>query len=204
MKIGLYFGSFNPIHTGHCIIASHIVNHTDLDQVWLVVSPQNPLKKSAALLNEYNRLYLVNLAIEGEGSLRASDIEFGLPRPSYTSDTLVYLREKYPQHGFSLIMGSDGFQNLHNWKNASFIIANYKIYVYVRPGFPVEENKKKSIELVDAPLLLISSTHIREHIKQKNQSASWFLKGSGRKLRKTDITDELILVDFTSGPVAVF
>lgn len=167
MKIGLYFGSFNPVHTGHCIIASHVVSHTALDQIWFVISPQNPFKKSNALLNEYDRLYLVQLALEGETLLKASDIEFGLPRPSYTSDTLIYLHEKYPQHEFALVMGSDGFQNLNQWKNAELIMRNYPIYVYKRPGFHLQNNTRLSQELPDAPQLLISSTHIRECIKQK-------------------------------------
>src|SRR5579859_7246793 len=109
MQIGLYFGSFNPIHHGHLIIANYILENTDLNQVWFVVSPQNPLKSAGTLLNEYHRLYLVNAAVEGENNLKASDIEFRLPKPSYTVDTLAYLQEKYPAHQFSLIMGSDSF-----------------------------------------------------------------------------------------------
>lgn len=173
MKIGLYFGSFNPVHVGHCIIASHVVNHTELEQVWFIVSPQNPFKRSNSLLNEYHRLHLVQLAIEGEGSLKASDIEFGLRKPSYTADTLVYLQEKYPRHQFSLVMGSDGFQNLPKWKNAPILMANYKIYVYIRPGFPIENAANVEIELLYSPLLQISSTHIRENIKQKNPFDIW-------------------------------
>jgi nicotinate-nucleotide adenylyltransferase len=137
MKVGLYFGSFNPIHTGHCIIASHLAQTTDLDQVWLVVSPQNPFKPSASLLNEYHRLHLVQTALEGEKKLKASDIEFHLPRPSFTIDTMTYLKEKYPGHEFSIIMGSDGIQNLHNWKNAEVLVKEHTIYVYKRPGFDV-------------------------------------------------------------------
>src|ERR1700749_4267157 len=117
MKIGLYFGSFNPIHHGHLLIASYILQQTQLKQIWFVVSPQNPLKPAASLLNEYHRLYLVQLAIEGEPNFRASDIEFKLPKPSYTVDTLPYLQEKYPANEFAIIMGSDSFQNLPNWKN---------------------------------------------------------------------------------------
>ena len=121
MKIGLYFGSFNPIHHGHMIIANFVLQNSDLDQVWFIVSPQNPLKPSAGLLNEYHRLFLLNIAIEGENKLKASDIEFKLPRPSYTIDTLAYLGEKYPQHEFAIIMGSDSYQNLPNWKNYQHI-----------------------------------------------------------------------------------
>jgi len=112
MKIGLYFGSFNPVHNGHLIIATYILNNSNLQQVWLIVSPQNPLKKSSSLLNEYHRLHLVKSAIEGEKNIKASSIEFQLPKPSYTIDTLTYLKEKYPQHDFSIIMGSDSFNNI--------------------------------------------------------------------------------------------
>ena len=114
MKIGLYFGSFNPVHVGHLIIANHVVNQTDVQQVWLVISPQNPLKTSAGLLNEYHRLHLVQSAIEGENRLKASQVEFNLPKPSYTANTLMYLGEKYPEHEFLIIMGSDSFSNLAN------------------------------------------------------------------------------------------
>ena len=116
MKIGLYFGSFNPIHVGHLIIASHVLSNTSLDELWFVVSPQNPFKKHSTLLNEQHRLTLVRAAIEGEKKLRASNVEFKLPKPSYTIDTLTYLAEKYPQHIFSIIMGSDSFQNIEKWK----------------------------------------------------------------------------------------
>jgi nicotinate-nucleotide adenylyltransferase len=117
MKIGLYFGSFNPVHVGHLIIAEHVAYHTQVQQVWFVVSPQNPLKKSGTLLNEYDRLHLINIAIEGNEKLRAVDVEFRLPKPSYTITTLAYLEEKYPQHEFLVILGSDSFLNLKNWKN---------------------------------------------------------------------------------------
>ena len=135
MKVGLYFGSFNPIHTGHLIIASHVANYTDMDQVWFVVSPQNPLKPSSVLLNEYHRLFLVQLAVEEDPRLRATDVEFKLPRPSYTIDTLTYLQEKYPRHEFSLIMGSDSFQNLKRWKNYELLVKNYPFIIYRRPQF---------------------------------------------------------------------
>jgi nicotinate-nucleotide adenylyltransferase len=167
MKVGLYFGSFNPIHIGHCIIASHMVQNTLLDQVWLVVSPQNPLKPSGSLLNEYHRLYLVNLALEGDPKLKASDIEFHLPRPSYTIDTLAYLGEKYPLHEFSLIMGSDSLQNLPKWKNYGNILENFSLYVYKRAGFEIiQPHDRARIAEVDAPLLQISATHIREAVRK--------------------------------------
>ena len=117
MKIGLYFGSFNPIHVGHLIIANHVANNTELNQVWFVVSPQNPFKQQAALLNEYHRLHMIKSAIDGENKLRASSVEFKLPKPSYTVDTLAYLAEQHPEHEFSIIIGSDSFQNLDKWKN---------------------------------------------------------------------------------------
>lgn len=164
MKVGLYFGSFNPIHHGHLIIANFIANNTDLDQVWFVVSPQNPFKISAALLNEYHRLHLVRLAIEGEEKLKAVDIEFYLPKPSYTVDTLAYLEEKYPKHHFSIIMGGDSFQNLPKWKNAEIIMNRYSILVYNRPGFDISTNQE-NIAVLDAPLLQLSATEIRRTIK---------------------------------------
>ena len=166
MKVGLYFGSFNPIHTGHCIIASHLAQTTGLDQVWLVVSPQNPFKPSASLLNEYHRLHLVQTALEGEKKLKASDIEFHLPRPSFTIDTMTYLKEKHPSHVFSIIMGSDSIQNLHNWKNAEVLIKEHAIYVYKRPGYEVNTPLDVKLHVLDAPLLEISSTRIRKLIKE--------------------------------------
>jgi nicotinate-nucleotide adenylyltransferase len=166
MNIGLYFGSFNPIHHGHLIIANHIVQETDLDQVWFVISPQNPFKQNHTLLNEYHRLHLVNLAIEGEKALKATDIEFGLPKPSYTINTLQYLEEKYPQHRFGIIMGSDSFQNIDKWRNADVLMKRYSIYVYVRPGFDVRQDLPANKIELNAPLLQISATHIREMLKQ--------------------------------------
>lgn len=167
MKIGLYFGSFNPVHIGHLIIASHAVNETDLQQVWFVVSPQNPFKKTASLLNEYQRLHLLKSAIDGENNLRASSVEFNMPKPSYTVDSLAYLKEKYPEHEFAILMGSDGFQNLNKWKNHNVIIKDHSIYVYKRPGFDINDTHGATVHMLDAPLLEISSTHIRELIRTK-------------------------------------
>jgi nicotinate-nucleotide adenylyltransferase len=166
MNIGLYFGSFNPIHQGHLIIASHILNETSLQKVWFVVSPQNPFKKSDSLLNEYHRLHLVQKAIEADDRMRASDVEFNLPKPSYTAHTLSYLKDKHPQHQFSIIMGSDSFQNLPRWKNAEAIIRHYPILVYNRPGFEVQQMIGADVTMLDAPLLDISATHIRQLITQ--------------------------------------
>lgn len=168
MRIGLYFGSFNPIHLGHLIIANHVVENTALDKIWFVVSPQNPLKKSNTLLNEYDRLHLVELAIAGNDKFRASNIEFTLPKPSYTVETLAYLNEKYPGYSFTIIMGSDSIQNIHNWKNYEVILENYYIIVYNRPGHPVDPAMlTPRITVLDAPLLEISATHIRKNIQQK-------------------------------------
>lgn len=175
MEVGLYFGSFNPVHNGHLIIANHISNYTSLQQIWMVVSPQNPLKKNVALLNERHRKNLIDLALEGETKLRSSDIEFKLPKPSYTAETLTYLSEKYPQHQFSIIMGSDSFSNIKRWKNYEFILKNYYIYIYVRSGFEVSENfLSEKITVLDAPLLEISSTKIRKMI-QENKSIRYLV-----------------------------
>ena len=167
MKIGLYFGSFNPVHIGHLIIANHAVNETDLSQVWFVVSPQNPFKQSASLLNEYHRLHLIKSAIDGENNLRASSVEFNLPKPSYTVDSLVYLKERYPDHEFSILMGSDGFQNINKWKNYKVILNKHKIYIYKRPNFDITKTYGATVQILETPLLEISSTHIRELIKNK-------------------------------------
>ena len=166
MKIGLYFGSFNPVHIGHLIIANHILNVTDLQKVWFVISPQNPFKPSSTLLNEYDRLHLVQKAIESDDRLKASDIEFTLPKPSYTAHTLAYLMEKYPGNEFTVIMGSDSFQNLGKWKNAEVIFANYPILVYQRPQFVIKDDLGAKVTILDAPLLEISATYIRSCIAE--------------------------------------
>jgi nicotinate-nucleotide adenylyltransferase len=166
MKIGLYFGSFNPVHVAHLIIANHILNETDVDKIWFIVSPKNPFKLYSALLNEYHRLHLVRLATEDDNRIKASDIEFGLPKPSYTSNTLAYLAEKHPEHEFSIIMGSDSFQNLSKWKNYEVIIKNYRIYVYRRPGFEITESLGADLQVLDAPLLQLSATQLREYIRE--------------------------------------
>jgi len=166
ISVGLYFGSFNPVHVGHLIIANHILNESDLQKIWFVVSPQNPFKESASLLNEYDRLHLVQKAVENDPRLKASDIEFSLPKPSYTAHTLAYLHEKYPAYAFSIIMGSDSFQNLGKWKNADTIISQYPILIYERPGFPIINDLGARIKIMKAPLLEISATHIRSLIKE--------------------------------------
>lgn len=176
MKVGLYFGSFNPIHNGHLIIASHIIENTDIDKIWFVVSPQNPLKPSPTLLNEYDRLHLVNLSIENDNRFKTSDVEFKMPKPSYTIDTLTHLTEKYSQHQFTVIMGSDSYSNLHNWKNYELLVKNYSIIVYTRPKFEIQENKYGAT-ILDAPLLDISSTFIRNSIKA-NKSIRYLVRES--------------------------
>jgi len=166
MKVGLFFGSFNPIHIGHLIIANHILNETSLQKIWFVVSPQNPFKPSSTLLNEYDRFHLVQKAVEENNNMRASDIEFSLPKPSYTVHTLAYLQEKYSAYTFNIIMGSDSFQNLNKWNNFETIIGNYSIIIFKRPGFEVENKLNARIDILQAPLLEISATHIRELIKE--------------------------------------
>lgn len=167
MNIGLFFGSFNPIHHAHLIIAKYILNQNLVDQIWFVVSPHNPLKETKSLLNENHRLHLVRLAIEGEYQMKAVDIEFFLPRPSYTSVTLNYLSEKYPNHHFHLIVGGDSFQNFPKWKNYKYIIDNYDIILYNRPGFPLSETYGAQLKIVEAPLLELSASSIRTWISSK-------------------------------------
>ena len=174
MKIGLYFGTFNPIHIGHLIIANHMAEHADLDQIWMVVTPHNPLKKKDTLLKDALRLELVHLATEDFPKIKPSDIEFKLPQPSYTVNTLAYIQEKYPNNEFSLIMGEDNLKSFHKWKNYEVILHNHDIYVYPRLDAKnsLAEVKKNTLEnhpkihFIDAPLVEISATFIREAIKK--------------------------------------
>ncbi len=165
MHIGLYFGSFNPIHTGHLIIANHVLQHSGVDKIWFVLSPHNPLKDSHSLLNEYDRLHLVELAIGDNPKFRASKVEFQLPKPSYTIDTLTHLREKFPFETFSVVMGSDSFQNIQRWKNWEQLAAQYEIIIYKRPGFPVTPLEPAKMTVLEAPVLDISASFIRNEIK---------------------------------------
>ena len=165
MNIGLYFGSFNPIHIGHLIIANHVLNETSISKVWFIVSPQNPFKESKTLLNEFDRLHLVRLATQDDNRIKCSDIEFNLPKPSFTSNTLTFLSEKYPEHQLSLIMGSDSYQNLNKWKNYETIINNYSIYVYKREGYEIKKTFDKEAVILNAPIIQISASQIREHIR---------------------------------------
>lgn len=167
MTIGLYFGSFNPIHIGHMAIANYMVEYGDLDQLWFVVSPHNPLKEKKSLLKDHHRLEMVRLAIEGDDRLRASDIELHLPRPSYTINTLTYLEEKHPENEFRLIMGADGLNTFHKWKHADLITEKYHRLIYPRPGTdPASTTGLTNATIVDAPMMEISSSFIRKAIRE--------------------------------------
>ena len=166
-KTGLYFGSFNPIHIGHLIIAEYLIEHTDLQEIWFVVSPCNPLKKKASLLDDRQRLYMVNLAIGDDARFKACDIEFSLPQPSYTCHTLAHLAEKFPKREFSLLMGEDNLQTINKWLNYQWILDNYDLYVYPRPGCDAGTRKQlPRVHFVNAPLVGLSATLIRETCKQ--------------------------------------
>lgn len=167
MQIGLFFGSFNPIHTGHLIIANHILNETRLARIWFVVSPVNPFKINSDLLDGRARLSLVNAAIQGDDRIVASDAEFQLSKPSFTINTLEFLRNAYPQHEFLIIMGSDNFRDLDKWKDYQAITSNYKIVVYLRTGFDVKNKFDAQVDVLNAPILNISSTEIRQLIAEK-------------------------------------
>ena len=169
MKVGLYFGTFNPIHIGHLVIANHMVEFSDLDQVWFVVTPQSPFKTKQSMLDNYQRLEMVYRATEDYPKLRPSDIEFNLPQPNYTINTLVYLQEKYTNYEFALIMGEDNLNSFHKWKNYEVILENHELYVYRRISQDTTENdlhQSKKVHLIDAPIMEISSTFIRNSIKQ--------------------------------------
>ena len=191
MRIGLYFGTYNPIHVGHLIIANHMAERDDMDQVWLVVTPQNPLKSNSNLLADYHRLALVKIAIDDNFNLRASDVEFNLPKPSYTVDTLAHLREQYPEHQFALIMGEDNLRTFHKWKNYEVILERHQIYVYPRPITLAELNNEvaptkseihdhKNVIVTDSPMMQISSTIIRNKI-QNGQSIQYLVTDAVRQ-----------------------
>ena len=177
MKIGLYFGTFNPIHIGHLIIANHMAEYAGLDQIWMVVTPHNPLKKKATLLSDIQRLELVFLATEDYPKIKPSDFEFKLPQPNYTVNTLAHLQDHFPQHEFSLIMGEDNLRTFHKWKNWEVILQNHEIYVYPRLATSQESSNDAEsnsalinhpkIHVIDAPVVEISSTFIRKNIKDK-------------------------------------
>jgi nicotinate-nucleotide adenylyltransferase len=164
-KVGLLFGSFNPIHTGHMIISGYMLGFTDLDEVWMVISPHNPLKEKKSLLADHHRYAMVQVAVEDHPRLRACNIEFKMPQPSYTVDTLVRLEEKHPDHGFVLIAGTDIFPTFHKWKNYDILLENYKFYIYRRPGFDAGVYvNHPHVHIFDAPLMEISSSFIRQAI----------------------------------------
>lgn len=167
-ETGLYFGSFNPIHIGHLVIANYMVEFAGLDEFWFVVTPQNPHKQKASLLNDYDRLEMVQLAVEGDGRLQVSDIEFFLPKPSYTVDTLAYLKDRHPNRNFKILMGSDNLENFHKWKNYETILTNYGVLVYPRPGFDKSKalQHKNIVVAENAPQMEISSSFIRSAIKK--------------------------------------
>ena len=170
MNIGLYFGSFNPIHIGHLIIANQLVENSDLDQIWFVVTPHNPFKKKSTLLDNFQRLEMVYLATKDYTKLKESNIEFTLPQPNYTINTLTYLQEKYPDYAFSLIMGEDNLKSFHKWKNYEIILENHNIYVYPRISngkIDTQFNNHKKIHRIEAPIIEISSTLIRNAIKEE-------------------------------------
>lgn len=175
MKTGLFFGSFNPVHVGHMIIANFMATQTDLQEVWMVVSPQNPFKTKKSLAKDHDRLHLVHLAIGDNMRIRASNIEFDLPKPSYTIDTLTFLKEKFPKKEFALIMGGDNLGNFHKWKNYEQILANHEIYVYKRPQYELGDlADHPKIKIMEAPLMQISASYIRRCIQQ-NQSIQYLV-----------------------------
>lgn len=169
MKIGLYFGTFNPIHIGHLVIANHLAEYSDLNQIWFVVTPQSPFKVKQSMLDNYQRLEMVYRATKDYDKLKPSDIEFNLPQPNYTVNTLAYLQEKYPKYEFSLIMGEDNLKGFHKWKNYEWILSNHNIYVYPRLSEGVIETQFEDhphIHKVEAPIMELSSTFIRNAIKK--------------------------------------
>lgn len=168
MKVGLFFGSFNPIHVGHMVLANYFLEYTDLDKVWFVISPHNPLKIKTSLLHERHRLQMVQIAIEDNNKFKASDVEFKMTQPSYTVNTLAYLKEKYPKNDFVLIIGEDNLGSFHKWKNYEEILKHHELYVYPRVGSADHELKNhKKVKIVNAPQIEISSTMIRQAIKNK-------------------------------------
>ncbi len=168
MKIGLFFGTFNPVHIGHMVIANYMVEYTDLEQIWMVVTPQNPFKQKESMLKDYDRLHLVRLAIGDDNRIKGSDAEFGLPQPNYTSTTLAYLKEKYPENDFALIMGADNLNHFHKWKNHEIILENHDLYVYPRldANEGGEFRKHYKVNYVDAPVMKVSSSFIRKALTE--------------------------------------
>jgi nicotinate-nucleotide adenylyltransferase len=189
MKVGLFFGSFNPIHIGHLIIASYMVEESDLEELWLVVTPHNPFKERSTLADDYDRLEMVLQSVENHLKLRASNIEFDLPKPSYTIDTLTYLSEEYPEHEFVLIMGADNLFTLHKWKNYEQILKKYSIYVYKRPEYDIQSlSNLGNIKIFEnAPLIEISSTYIRKLIKDGRSIRYWVTEETREIIEKGNL-----------------
>ena len=174
MKTGLFFGSFNPIHSGHLIIANYIVENSELEELWLVVTPHNPHKKRSTLADDYDRLHLVNLAVQEHVKLFSCNIEFDMPKPSYTVDSLAYLKEKHPDRDFVLIMGGDNLASFRKWKNYEVILNNYEIYVYKRPTYKLGDlQEHPSVSIIEAPMMEISSSLIRKFIGEKKSIRYW-------------------------------
>lgn len=175
MKVGLFFGTYNPVHVGHMVIANYMVEFTDLDQVWMIVTPQNPFKQKESMLKDYDRLHLVKLAIGDDLKMKASDIEFGLPQPNYTSNTLAYLEDKFSNHEFVLIMGADNLEHFHKWKNHEHILDAHQIYVYPRldsdEGGELKNHPK--VKMVEAPIMKVSSSFIRQALKDGKDVAHY-------------------------------
>lgn len=190
-NIGLFFGSFNPIHVGHLLIANHMLDHTNLEEIWFVVSPHNPHKKKASLLEDYHRLAIVKEAIDDNPKFKASDIEFALPQPSYTVETLAHLKEKYSTNLFSLLMGEDNLRSFHKWKNYEVILENNPIFIYPRvltvqeleSSQPIEKNDlfdHPNINMTDAPVMKVSSSLVRQLISE-GKSIKYLLTEPARK-----------------------
>jgi len=190
-RIGLFFGSFNPIHIGHLIIANHMVDYTNLDEIWFVVSPHNPHKNKASLLNDYHRLAIVKEAIDDNPKFKASDVEFSMSKPSYTVETLAHLKEKHPEYLFSILMGEDNLRSLHKWKNYELILEHNPIYIYPRVLTIQELEKEGTVEknelinhpnvtLTEAPVMKVSSSRIRQLIKE-GKDTKYLLNEAARK-----------------------
>lgn len=178
-KIGLFFGSFNPLHIGHMILANYMLENTGMDKVCFVVSPQNPFKNKNSLLDEVHRYAIVQRTIDDDPRFEVSNIEFSMPKPSYTVDTLVRLVEKFPKREFVLIMGQDNLKSLHKWKNVEYLVNEHEIFVYPRPGAGATEwEKHKNVHLVDAPQVEISASFIRQRIKE-SKDMRWMLPEGG-------------------------
>ena len=177
MKVGLFFGTFNPFHVGHLMIGNYMVEFSELEEVWYVITPLSPFKKKSSLLSNHHRLSLVNIAVEEYTKLKSSSVEFKMPQPNYTINTLVQLEEDFPSHKFYLIMGEDNLKGLHKWKNSATILENYEIYVYPRISGGLVDNslfQHPKIHKIDAPIVQISSTFIRKSIKEKKDIRSMF------------------------------